>query len=169
MITYKQYIKPLDIIVVYNKKSWLHRLIFRVTDYKAGHVAIYLGGELIVEANSKGVHYKTWKNYNDDCRVWLVRYLGMSGKKDLAIRKYCFEAQNTKYSFLQLVALFLKYTFKLSHVPDVSKKAMVCSEFVAAAFKSAGISLVNLEPHETTPEMILNSDNVTLVPGWNYL
>ena len=48
---YKDQLKLLDIIIVYNKKSLLHRLIRRVTGYKAGHVLIYAGKNKIVEAS----------------------------------------------------------------------------------------------------------------------
>lgn len=167
MITYKNLAQPLDIIIVYNPKSWLHRLIYRVTEYKAGHVALYLGDGMIVEANSSGVHRKPWKNYRDGMKVYLARPLGMTETMELNIRMYCLANENKPYAFAQLAMIFFKNLFRVRHVPDVSKQAVICSEFVAWAFWYGGIYLCpGVRAPETTPGDIAKSDKVFLIKGW---
>ena len=166
MITYKNKIEPLDIIIVYNKKSLLHRLIHGVTHYKAGHVALYLGDGIIIEAQSTGVKRKKWKSYKEGMKIYIGRYVALTELQQLKIRQSCMDAENYKYSFGQLVAILIKYLFKLKRVPDVSKKQMICSEFIAWVFLSAGIKLADAKPWETTPADILKSDVLHLVKGW---
>jgi len=122
MINYKTKAQPLDIIIVYNPKSWLHRLIYRVTEYKAGHVALYLSDGIICEANSTGVHRKPWKNYKDGMRVYLARPIGMTEGAELKIRKMAFDCENYLYSFGQLFAYLIKTVFHLRHVPESRDK-----------------------------------------------
>lgn len=167
MITYKSHAQPFDIIIVYNPKSWLHRLIHRVTGYKAGHVALYMGDGIITEAGSGGVIRRTWKNYKSGSRVYLARVINLTESQELKIREYCFESERKPYAFGQLIMIFLKNLFRVRHVPDVSRQAVICSEFVAAAFKSAGVVLCpGIRPHETTPGDIMKSEVVFLIKGW---
>ena len=166
MITYKSKSQPLDIIIVYNPRSWLHRLIYGVTSYKAGHVALYLGDGIIIEANSSGVHRKPWKNYRDGMLVYLARPIAMTEAAGLKIREYCFKSENRPYAFGQLIAIFFKNLFHVRHVPDVSKQAVICSEFVACALQEGGIILSSVMTFETTPGDIMKSDRVFLLQGW---
>ena len=167
MITYKSKIQPLDIIIVYNPRSWLHRLISRVTHYKAGHVALYLGDGLIAEANRSGVHVKDWKNYRDGMLVYLGRCHNMNETREVKIRQYANDSINRPYAFAQLAMIFFKNLFNVRHVPDVSKQAVICSEFVARAFKEAGILLCpGIRPEETTPGDIMRSRELFLIKGW---
>jgi uncharacterized protein YycO len=167
MITYKSKIQPLDIIIVYNPRSWLHRLISRVTHYKAGHVALYLGDGLIAEANRSGVHVKEWKDYRDGMRVYLARCPDAVGERGRCIREYAANAVNTPYAFGQLVAILFKNIFRLRHVPDVSGQAMICSEFVARAYRAGDVVLCpGIRPEETTPADITQSRSVFVMRGW---
>ncbi|RPI78800.1 MAG: hypothetical protein EHM45_05280 [Desulfobacteraceae bacterium] len=167
MITYKNKAQPLDIIVVYNPKSWLHHLIHRVTGYKAGHVAIYMGDGMITEAGSGGVIRRTWKNYKSGSRVYLARVLSLTESQELKIREYCFESERRPYAFGQLIMILIKNLFRVRHVPDVSRQAVICSEFIALVFKSAGVVLCpKVHTWETTPGDILKSEVVFLVKGW---
>lgn len=166
MIIYKDKAKPMDIIIVYNKKSWFHRIIKGVTGYKAGHVALYLGDGMISEANSTGIHRKPWKNYNNNCMVYLGRYLMMTEQQELAIRKYAIDMEGREYSFFQLAGMVIKNIFKTNKVPDVSKQAMICSEFIANAYKTAGIHLSLYYAHNTSPADILRSRLLCVIKGW---
>ena len=156
---YKDQLQPYDIIVVYNPKSWLHKLIYRVTEYKAGHVALYVGNGKIYQATSHGVQCNDVRNYTDKHKIFICRYWEnlLTQMHNDAILQYCEKSAGKKYAFLQLAMMLLKYTFRLSRVPDVSKSAMICSEFVAEAFEYAGIDLCFKPSHEVTPADILNS------------
>lgn len=163
MVNYKRKIMPLDIIIIYNKKSFLHKLIHGVTGYRAGHVALYMGNEMISEATKSGIHRKKWKNYSRNCNIYLARFLQLSETQELKIRQYVYECENQKYSFLQLLAILLMYIFKLKKIPDVSKKAQICSEFVAMSFMRAGINLCNKSPHATVPGDLLKSNILSII------
>lgn len=167
MIDYKSKIQPLDILIVYNPRSWLHRLIYGVTHYKAGHVALYLGDGMIIEANSTGVHRKQWKNYREGMKVYIARPLSITETSELKIRSACLDMENDRYAFLQLAMIFIKNLFRVRHVPDVSKQAVICSEFVATVFLAGGINLCpGINPWEVTPGDIMKSNSVYLIEGW---
>jgi len=158
MIDYKTILQPYDIIVVYNPRSLLHRLIYRITEYKAGHVALYYGHEEIVQAQSTGIKLHGLNKYTGKL-VYVLRYREkLIPAQGQMIDCYVKESINKEYAFLQLVLLWVKYTFRLSHIPDVSKKAMICSEFVANCYINANIDLcAKKKSHEVVPSDIFNS------------
>ena len=159
MESYKKIVAPLDIILVYNKTSWFHRMVAKVTRYRAGHVAIYVGDGMICEAGGKGVIRRPWKNYSSNTRIFIGRHLGLTEKQGLDMMYKCLELEGQKYAYLQLLAIFFQQVFGISKIPDVSKRAMICSEQVAEIYKAGGIKLSgNKKPHEITPADILNSD-----------
>lgn len=158
MTDYKKFLRPYDIIVVYNPRSFLHRLIFKTTGYKAGHVALYLGRDEIVQATSTGVKKRFTNNYGGKLVHILRNKNGLIPEQGQMIDCYVKESINKEYAFLQLVLLWVKYTFRLSHIPDVSKKAMICSEFVANCYINANIDLcAKKKSHEVVPSDIFNS------------
>lgn len=176
---YKSQVLPYDTIIVYNRRSWLHRIIFRLTEYKAGHVALYIGNGEIIEAGSTGVKRKKWKNYTKHHEIYLARSRKLyknsqvdriKDMKDqikhdvvLKINQYCDKVLNQKYAYLQLLMFAIKYIFKINRVPDVSKKALVCSEFVANAYLAGGIVIDKTKkPHEIAPADILNSKKMLI-------
>lgn len=159
-MSYKDQLQPLDIIVVYNPKSWLHRLIKGVTGYKAGHVALYTGFDEIYEAQSEGIHKTRVKTYPVKSRVYICRVMDLDIMQRNRIIVKCMALEGKKYAFLQLAMMWAKYTFKIKRVPDVSKKAMICSEFVARVFEEVDIDLSWKPSWEVTPGDILESKKV---------
>lgn len=159
-MSYKEMLNPFDIIVVYNPKSWLHKLIKGVTGYKAGHVALYIGSDEIYEAQSTGIKRKRAKEYTDNHKIYICRVMQLDNDDCTRIIDFCMASEGKKYAFLQLIMMWAKYTFHINRVPDVSKKAMICSEFVAKAFEISGIRLSDKYPWEVTPGDILESDKV---------
>ena len=162
-MSYTDNLQPMDIIIIYNPKSILHRIIHRVTEYKAGHVALYVGDGKIYEACSHGIVRKNVKKYTSKHRVFTGRYLQLKEFDEIQIRNYCFRREGQRYSFLQLPMILFQYIFKLKKIPDVSKKAMICSEFIAKAYLSIQIKLSKKLPHETTPADIMNSNKLKVV------
>lgn len=166
MITYKALAQPMDIIVVYNKKSWLHKIIKGVTGYKAGHVAQYMGDGQISEANKTGIHRRDWKNYNNNCYVYLCRYMQLTKDHEQKMKQYIYSVEGQKYSKLQLIAMFFNKTFRIKSIPDVSKQAQICSEFVTNAYLAAGIKISQEKPHNTAPSDICQSHVLCVIKGW---
>lgn len=159
-MNYKETVQAMDILVVYNPKSWLHRLIKGVTGYKAGHIAIYVGDGMIYDANSAGVQRRKWRNYKSYSKIYICRYMLMTESIELKIREYLFSKENDRYSFLQLAVILIKNIFQLPRSIDASKKAEMCSELAAGAFKYAGISLCDKPDYDTYPGDILHSDKL---------
>lgn len=159
MKSYKEIVKPLDVIVVYNKTSWLHRLIAKVTRYRAGHVALYVGDGMICEAGGKGVIRRPWKGYSSKHRIFIGRYLGLTEEQEIKMMYKCLELEGNKYAYFQLFIILFQKIFGVSKAPDISKRAMICSEQVAAVYESAELYLKKgKKPHEITPADILNSE-----------
>ena len=159
---YVEYLQPCDVIVVYNPRSWLHRVIRNVTSEKAGHVALNRGDGTIVEATSRGIKINNLKKYKKGSMVYLARASNLDETKIKTILKYTVEVMGQKYAFGQLFAILLKYTFKLHWIPDVERDAQICSEFIANAFLKAGIRVNHKHPHEIVPGDYLKSDNFTV-------
>jgi len=151
-IKYSNILREADIIVVYNRRSWLHRLIYGVTGYKAGHVLIYLFSDLIAEAQINGVRVKNLKKYKKTkYDLYIFRYKMVDVDKSSAIIASSLKCCGERYAVLQLIAILFKYLFRLKKIKDVSRKAMICSEFVARAYKDAGVSLF---PNKNTAEVV---------------
>jgi hypothetical protein len=159
MESYKKIVQPMDVIVVYNKTSFFHRLVAKVTKYRAGHVALYVGDGMICEAGGKGVIRRPWKNYSSNHKIFIGRYLGLTESQGLTMMRKCIQLEGDRYAYIQLIAILFQQVFGFSKIPDMSKRAMICSEKVAAVYKSAGLELKRgKRPHETTPADILNSE-----------
>lgn len=164
MIDYKAILQPYDIIVVYNPRSLLHRLIYRVTEYKAGHVALCYGHGEIVQAQSTGIKIHALNKYTGKFVYVLRPRKELSHQQRQKMHEYIENSLDKKYAFLQLFMILIKYMFRLSQVPDVNKKAMICSEFVANCYVYANIELCREKIcHEVAPADILNSDKLVCV------
>ena len=89
--------------------------------------------------------------------VIVVNLFG-TGVAELKIREYCKASENENYSFIQLFFLLIKNIFQINDIPDASKQSVICSEFVARAFRSGGIDLCpGIDPEDTTPADIAKS------------
>jgi hypothetical protein len=66
--------------------------------------------------------------------------------------------------------IFIKNLFGVRHVPDVSRQAVICSEFVAKAFIEGSEGKMDLCPTipswTVTPGDIAKSEKIYLIKGW---
>ncbi|MBU2037932.1 MAG: hypothetical protein KKH95_02225, partial [Gammaproteobacteria bacterium] len=67
-----------------------------------------------------------------------------------------------KYSFFQLPVIALSYLFK-TFMPDVSKKAVICSELIAEYYKKIGIKINGKEPQNVAPVDYLKDKNFNTI------
>jgi len=167
-INYIDKLQQCDIIFIYNKKSWLHRLICYFTGkkpFKVGHVAMYMYGDMIIEANMQGVHIKTLKKYDDSTeRLYLGRYEALTPEQKLKIFNACNSYNNEEYSYFQLIIMMLGYIFKWNNTPDADKQAVVCSELVADLFLSASVNLCyDKEPWQISPHDLVDSPLLKII------
>jgi len=162
-MTYKDIIEPFDIIIIYNPKSWLHKMIYKVTEYKAGHVALYLPGGNIAQAVSTGVCIKDLKDYDSNYKIYLARYGNFNSEIYRSLSISVENSLGKKYSYFQLIAMLFQYIFHINRIPDVSKSAMICSEFIAKTFEDADIDISFKPSWQVTPADIYNSKKLTII------
>jgi uncharacterized protein YycO len=161
-LAYKNNLSFGDVIVVYNPKSLLHRLIDKVTGrhtpFRAGHVAMFHEGMNIVEANSSGVNIKPCKNYTPHHLIYVRRCKTVDIAHIMILEKAIQDSIKEKYSFFQLPVIMLSYLFKRS-MPDVSKKAVICSELIAGYYQKIGIKINRKTPQNVAPIDFLLDEN----------
>ena len=144
------------VIVVYNTKSFLHKIIAVITRKpftpKAGHVALYLEETDVAEAIARGVVLRKVKGFNaKKYNIYLARYRDLDESTCNKIIEAAVTMVGTPYSYWQLPLLWFKYFFKLKSIPDASKKAVICSEFISKCFKEADIDLFGKDCEEAVP------------------
>lgn len=169
IIKYYENLQTGDIINVFNKRNIFHRLVSwlvnRKSNLKAGHSAIYLFDNLMIEANAMGVKAKKLRTYKKS--KYVIYVLRLKNKMDDSIYKNFLESAviniGNRYAFLQLFALLFKYVFRLTKVPDVSKKSMMCSEYVATTYEYAGIQLFDKKPAEVAPQDYFDCDKLEII------
>ena len=163
-LAYKNNLSFGDVIVVYNPKSLLHRLIDKVTGQKtplkAGHVAMFYEGMSIIEANSSGVNIKPCKNYTPHHLIYVRRCKTIDVAHIMILERAIKDSLKKKYSFFQLPVIALAYLFKRG-LPDVSKKAVICSELVAELYDKIGITINRKKPQNVAPIDFLISHDFT--------
>ena len=161
-LAYKNDLQFGDVIVVYNPDSLLHRLIDFVTGkktpLKAGHVAMVHDGIRIVEANSRGVAIKECKKYSSKHTLYVRRYKDLDEAHIFIMVRVIDKTLKHKYSFFQLPIIALAYIFKKS-MPDVSKKAEICSELIAGYYERVGVKINKKEPQNVAPIDFLKDNN----------
>ena len=172
LLTYHRYQDLLvegDVIIVYNKEKFLHKLISYFTGRdkprKAGHVAMYLCDKLMAEATSKGIRIKDLKKYRyPKYDLYLGRKKHLTDEEKKELQTYAIKQAGTQYSFLQLLGLIINYFLKRSIIKDVNKKAMICSEFICSSYKHIGKDLVpNKDCALVTPQDLLDTKELLTI------
>ena len=165
-LAYKNDLRFGDVIVVFNPKSLLHRLIDKITGQKtpmkAGHVAMYYEGIQIIEAASSGVGIKPCKNYTPNHILHVKRYAKMDVPEIMLLEKAIKDSVGERYSFFQLPIIALSYLLR-KNMPDVSKKAVICSELVAGFYKKIGKEINRKTPQNVSPiDFLIDKDFKTV-------
>lgn len=162
--------KYCDIILIYNKKSWLHRLIafFTGTTHKpmkAAHVALYIGNGMMFEANFYGTYIKKLRNLTaPDIAVHIARIIpDLTPELTTALVDTAIANTQRPYSFAQLLLAAIQYLFKRRNVPDASKRAVICSEIIAEIYESIGLRLFDKPSWEVTPQDFFSSPKLKII------
>ena len=171
-IEYTQYLRNGDIILAYNKKNPFSRLIAKLSKvkgngFKASHAILALStdfGLISESAFPGGVRIRKCHAYKKGkYTIYILRVIDLCDEQYRQLVSAAVAKEGLKYSLLQVFAFLIKYLFKIKTVKDVSKKAMVCSEYVDQIFKDAtmdlfpGFSSVNVSPQMffTCPKLFL--------------
>ncbi len=158
-VEYAHVLEKGDIIIVYEKKNLIDKIISIVTKRKAGHSELYLFDDIIIESSVDGVKIKKLLQYEKGkYDLYVLRLKDRTDEIiENVIRAAVVKAGN-HYDYLRLFLLLFEYLFKLKTIDDFTRKAMICSELIATCYKEAGIVLVpDKILAETTPADLLNS------------
>jgi len=159
-----------DIFIVFNKESFFHKVIGAITGksngMKAGHVFMYLFDDLIIEASVRyGVNIRNMPSFKPNKHiVYRARLVGglHSDYQHYLVRLALLKVRY-KYSFLQILLLLFKYVFGIKHIPDASKKAVICSELIADLYNEIGIKLFDKPSYEVVPKDYLKNINLVVM------
>lgn len=172
-IEYKQYLMNGDIVLTYNKKNPFSRLIAKCSkvkgnDFKASHAILVLNTDFGLMAESAfpgGVKIKKYHTYKKKkYTLYVLRSRNLSGEQYQRLVKAAIEKEGLKYSLLQVFALLIKYLFKVKAIGDVSKRAMVCSEYVSQILKDAGMDLFpGTSSINVSPQMFFTCPSIFVV------
>lgn len=169
LIPYRYLLEKCDIILVYNKQSWIHRLIAKVTSrnptMKASHSLMYLFDDLVAEAGWTGTRIKNLEEYIvGKHTIHICRYKDKLTQDQIQkITRSALINAGICYSYIQLAGLLFKYIFHFKAIGDLSKKAMICSEYNCRAYKDGGIYLFDKNCAEVVPQDYLENDSLNKI------
>ena len=132
--------RPGDILLFYHATGISH-LIPVFTNSPFFHVAIYAGGNEVIECRPSGVIRRNLTQVEeDDVHYFIVIPAPVgTGRRALAWA----ETQiGSNYDHIGAVMMFLDRLFTSFHVQYVTPGAWTCAQFVAAAYEQAGVRLL---------------------------
>jgi len=125
--------------------SWILR---KISKSQWSHVGIYDGrGKVISAVPFKGVVYKSYGDMFSKCtNVGVYRVKGLSVEKADKVIEFCEKHKDTKYDFMQAAVLGWRILTKSlkTNTGDPNPNNFVCSELVAEAFESVGVSFARI-------------------------
>ncbi|HKW44274.1 MAG TPA: hypothetical protein VJN22_01370 [Candidatus Eremiobacteraceae bacterium] len=139
-----------DILLFYRARG-INRFITLVTKSPFYHVAISLGGELIVEARPKGVEKNDLRKRRGGEIFTRIPAPGTDDEADNAAR-WTISKVGDGYDAAGVVAMVLDRAFVQLHVNKVVGDRYSCGEFVALAYRQAGRDLFpDIEAEDVAP------------------
>jgi len=146
-----------DVLLTYNKVNFISKLIQDVTNGPS-HAMVYVGDGKVAEASVGGVQISKLSKYTHSSHyeIEVLRYNKMTNYIFMSIYEYYILNKHKRYAYLQLFIdfLFIKLHLKPRRIYDI-KNAFVCSEFVAKAFRYAGVKLFKESEYGiVSPKMI---------------
>lgn len=156
-------LKPGDVVLV--KNNTLYNFLVRfITRSEWGHVALYVGSAVFIEAAKDGVVLKTEKQYQK-AKVSIYR----SPLKESSINtiiSHALQYEGAAYDFLGVLQLFiLTLIGKRSTALQIGdKKRYFCSELIARVYKDEAVEVIpGLAPDKVFPSDFSISPNFTRV------
>jgi hypothetical protein len=153
-------LQPFDLLFCFGR-TWIGRVISRVTRSPYSHVVIVLDEWLIAETDWRmplQVHPINYRPTDYD----LYRYQGsFTVQQKEAMKQFIMSSLGTRYDLLQTVTngLFILTGFPIRDAPD----RMNCSETVDRMFAAAGIDLVPGALGKVSPADLSRSEKLMKV------
>ena len=163
-------LNPGDIVLVAGK-GWLSKQIMFLTNSKWSHAALYVGGgrQAVLEAVDDGVEENAFVTTSKGhTRIAIRRLPGLTVEQAEAIKTAAYTKLNKPYDWMQLVTigvyeLVRKHLgIRWSGLVKNSKRAMICSELVAVAYRAAGVEF-SKEDKMVTPDMLGDDSRLVTV------
>ena len=144
--------KECDIVFIHHKEPhFFSKAIEFFTDGYFSHVALATADKWIIDITSKGIVFENIDKYAGNCHVIQIGRFPLSIQEIFIIRNFAFGQMNKGYDLKQIVWNFtwtaakklqlLKFSRKLYNM-NKAYEGFTCSEFIARAFREAGINLV---------------------------
>ncbi|MEI2827329.1 MAG: YiiX/YebB-like N1pC/P60 family cysteine hydrolase [Dermatophilaceae bacterium] len=135
-----------------HEPSLYSRLIRLFTGSQWTHVAMFAGGETLVEALKDGIVYMPVHRYAQGYDIAVCRVSGATPKhraRAVAIMR-AWAATETRYGYLDVVRLGLRRVGWPFHGHSI-RQTLFCSEAVVLAYQVAGIEISRLPADEVAP------------------
>lgn len=153
-------LQPFDLLFVYGR-TWIGRVISKVTRSPYSHVAVVLDQRHIAETDWRKPLQIGHLNYKViDYDVYRYRF-GLTDKQKKVMEEFIDSKLGTKYDLLQTITngLFVLTGFPIRDAPD----RMNCSETVDRMFAAAGIDLLPGALGKVTPGELARSEKLMKV------
>jgi len=135
-----------DIIVVHSE-TLIGRIIRRITNSWASHIAVYIGNDQVFEARPGGARAVSIHKYDGKYRAFRMNV-------DAALISKFVEnlelKQNRGYDYGQIFSIALSDLFRIK-IKAQNKRLTICSEIVYEAAKEAGIPVPPVSQAYVTP------------------
>ena len=130
----KNNIKNGDVLLSFNRKSFVSDAIADLTNSKFSHSFLYIGKDKIVESGKKGVVIDSLDQYLNYDKYYLALSRPVDDEK-LAkeLVNFCLSKVGIRYAYLQIAWLGLLYFLKINKSKRlyVDFPGIICSELIA--------------------------------------
>lgn len=149
-----------DIILCYGT-GWISKLIKFATKSKISHVGVMISEDLMAESYWWGVRLTRLDNKKYDYII--LRCDDVTYFKSEKLIDFMFKHIDAEYDYRLFFTLGLNRLFGLNLKGNDPMK-FICSELVVAAYKEAGIDLLEgVKSDNVTPHEILNSNKLKVI------
>ncbi len=164
---------PGDMIFTYEKGSAISRIIWKVCgihtkrnrEKRLSHMITYEGPGKIIDVQINGVIRGSVKKYSASKFELHGGRVASLPDRELLLHDARAAIGTTIYPLMQLIVLGLKELLGTKKSFDVSRRDMMCTEFVVKLHSAQGVDLVpGKEPYEVTPLDLFNSRLVETFP-----
>lgn len=140
-----------DIIIVHSN-TIVGRIIRRITNSWASHIAVYIGNDSVFEARPGGARAVSIHNYDGKYRVFRMNVDASTISKFVEKLEL---KQNRGYDYGQIFSIAVKDLFHIK-IKAQNKRLTICSEIVYEAAQEAGIPVPPVSQAYITPGDFLN-------------
>jgi hypothetical protein len=147
----KENILPGDVLLSFDRQSWISKEIKEVTHSDYSHAFLYIGKGKILESNPGGVIIREIDSYLDYNRYFLSLFrVYFDEKRPYKLIKTCKKRLGERYGYSQIGLLWFINTFGVTSL-QLNLSGVICSELVADGIKKVGLYPFTKIPACVTP------------------